>query len=317
MSQVATQSRKNILSVDDWETLFSAWSVGPGTTEQNRLENAERMVKEAIRDYQPLKGRNLQVFTQGSYRNRTNVRRESDVDVCVRCMDGFFPDYDHVEGVSSQSLGFGSSTYNFAELKRDVEGALVQKFGREHVKPGTKAFNIQENTYRVSADVVPTFEGRLYYRDVWSSLQYHSGTVLECSATGRRINNWPHQHYDRGVQKHTETGRQFKKKARILKNLRNHMDGVGIASAGPMASFLLESLVHNAPSYVFATSTNYGAMRSVIAWCWDATSSDEKAKELLEVNRIKYLFHYLQGWNRPAVNSFLRDAWDYVGFAGQ
>jgi len=48
------------------------------------------MVGQAVREYAPLRAHNINVITQGSYRNNTNVRQESDVDICICCADTFF-----------------------------------------------------------------------------------------------------------------------------------------------------------------------------------------------------------------------------------
>ena len=61
----------------DWESDFKAWSQGPGKTEQERAENAEVQVRQAIQASEKLKNRNIKVFTQGSYKNRVNVRQDS------------------------------------------------------------------------------------------------------------------------------------------------------------------------------------------------------------------------------------------------
>ena len=39
----------------DWESVFSAWSQGPGKTEQERVENTERQIKQAIQASDKLK----------------------------------------------------------------------------------------------------------------------------------------------------------------------------------------------------------------------------------------------------------------------
>ncbi len=239
---------------------------------------------------------------------------ESDVDVCVLCKDTFFPDYSQVPGVNNSTFGFPDASYSFDELKRDVEDALVAKFGRKAVKRGDKAFDIKDNTYRVAADVVPTFEGRLYYRDYLGRIVYHSGTVLQCDSDRRRINNWPEQHYAKGVQKHDQTARQFKKKVRCLKNLCNEMASAGNANAKAMASFLLESLVYNCPNSNFNHATHYDDMKEVIGYLWHATKTDDTARDMVEVNDIKPLFRVLQSWNRSTTHDFLLDAWHYVGF---
>ncbi len=302
------------MSPQDWERKFNAWSQGPGSTEDEKCENAERMVRDAIRSHSAFKNRNVRIFTQGSYRNRTNVRMDSDVDVCVLCMDTFVPDYSHVPDIDNNTLGFTNADYTFEDLKKDVYDALVVKFGKRSITPGDKAFDIKENTYRVAADVVPTFEGRLYYRDVNNNLKYHSGTVLECSKDRRMIKNWPQQHYDNGVYKHNKTARKFKKKARCLKNLSNEMQENGFVIAEKMASFLLESLVYNCTDEAFNHITHYEDMKEVVRYLYNKTRTDDESKDMIEVNGIKYLFHVSQAWERESVNKFLLEAWQYVGF---
>ncbi len=68
-----------------WEDAFSTWAQPPSKTEQDRCENAETAVKNAISASTRLKYKNIKVFAQGSYRNNTNVKRESDVDIGILC----------------------------------------------------------------------------------------------------------------------------------------------------------------------------------------------------------------------------------------
>lgn len=71
---------------EDWSRKFDRWSVGPSTTESEKCENAERMIHDALKAHEGLKARTIKVFVQESYRNRTNVRSDSDVDICVLCL---------------------------------------------------------------------------------------------------------------------------------------------------------------------------------------------------------------------------------------
>ena len=68
-----------------WEEAFSSWAQPPAKTEQDRCENAEKAVRNAISASDKLKNRNIKVFTQGSYRNNTNVKQDSDVDIGILC----------------------------------------------------------------------------------------------------------------------------------------------------------------------------------------------------------------------------------------
>jgi hypothetical protein len=312
-TQTRTQTTQ-VTAKAEWEARFNRWSQGPSNTEQEKCDRAESMVRDAIAAYPGLSRHQVRVFTQGSFRNRTNVRLDSDVDICVMYKDVFIPDYSHVPGVTNASLGFSNAAYKFPDLKRDVEAALVAKFGRAAVTVGDKAFDIKDNTYRVAADVVPTFEGRLYDRDGAGALVYRSGTVLQSTSTGRQIQNYPDQHYNNGVAKHTATSRQFKKKVRCLKNLAGHMADAGYESAGKMASYLLESLIYSCDESAFNKPSHYEDMAEVIRQLWNRTKTDESAKGMMEVNGIKYLFHSSQPWNRADVHQFLLDAWQYVGF---
>ncbi|VGO21561.1 nucleotidyltransferase domain-containing protein [Pontiella sulfatireligans] len=142
----------------DWESIFTTWSQGPSTTEQQRAENAERQIRQAIQASEKLKNRNIKVFTQGSYRNRVNVRKDSDVDVGVLCFDTYFPEYpdDNVKAQLSES--FVPATYEYATFKNELEEALVARFGRVAVTRGSKAFDIKANTYRVE----PPTNNQLY-----------------------------------------------------------------------------------------------------------------------------------------------------------
>src|SRR5690349_8220632 len=65
----------------DWNATFSSWSAPPSATEQAKCENAERAVRKAIDASSKLAPHTIEVFTQGSYANRTNVRQDSDVDI--------------------------------------------------------------------------------------------------------------------------------------------------------------------------------------------------------------------------------------------
>ena len=83
----------------DWEQVFLGWARGPGVTEQERVENTERQIRDAVSASEKLRNRGIKVFAQGSYRNRVNVRQDSDVDIGVLCYDTFFPEsvsYTHL-----------------------------------------------------------------------------------------------------------------------------------------------------------------------------------------------------------------------------
>lgn len=295
----------------DWERTFQSWSAAPGTTQQTKAENAERAVRAAIDASAKLARIDVRVFAQGSYRNRTNVRLESDVDICVCLMDTFITRLD--DGLTYQDVGIQDAPYTAAAYKNDVEQALRAHFGAAAVTRGKKAFDVHENTYRIDADVVPALEYRWYYRDGSGRIQQISGVAIFPDA-GLRIENYPDQHYENGVEKNRRTGRRFKDAVRIVKRLRNEMAEEGIRSADNMASFLIESLIWNVPDEGFNRGAYGDDMRYVLAHLFNETRADDTCNDWREVNGIKYVFHLTQPWTRQQAHTFVSDAWDYIGF---
>lgn len=299
----------------DWETIFRNWSKPSSDTEQQKCDNAVRMIREAIKEDTALSPKNIEVFAQGSYRNNTNVRQDSDVDICVCLMDVFFADYSMSGGLTAQYIGNYDTNYTYNEFKNSVEKTLVTKFGSTSVKRGNKAFDIHANTYRVDADVVACFEHRRYTgrKNYDGTFYYLSGTEFRPDSDWRVI-NWPQQHYENGVAKNDATGNRFKYITRVLKRLRNEMADKGITAAKPIPSYLIECLVWNVPNEGFGHDTYTADVRYVLAHTFNETINDEKCSEWGEVNELKYLFRSGQPWTRQQAHDFLSAAWDYIGF---
>jgi hypothetical protein len=296
----------------NWEDVFCTWGAAPSATQQEKCDNAECAVRKAIDASKKLSAKTIEVFVQGSYANRTNVRQDSDVDVCVLYKDAFFPDYSLSQGLNGPLLGFTDATYSYTEFKNDVEAALKAYFGAGSVTRGKKAFDVHANTYRVDADVVPCFEHRRYMGTLQSNW-YNSGTQLFPDSGGKII-NWPRQNYANGVSKNDATGRRFKAVVRIFKRLRIEMADNGQQAAAPIPSYLLECLAWNVPNEGFGHNDYRNDMRYAITHLWNKTKTDETCSECREINELKYLLRGGQPWSRDQVNNFLLAAWNYIGF---
>lgn len=295
----------------NWESVFTTWSQGPSNTENTRAENAERQIRKAIQSSAKLQNRDIKVFTQGSYRNRVNVRRDSDVDIGVVCFDTFFPEYPDDNVKAEVSKHFSDSAYTYALFKNELEEALVARFGRSSVSRGSKSFDIKENSYRVESDVAAFFEHRRYT----STSNYLSGMeMIPDDFKPPRIKNWPEQHYSNGVSKNSTTLRRYKRVVRILKNLSNDMSRNNVKSAQNTPSFLVECLVFNASNSCFNYTSYKPMIRAVLAELFNNTMNDETCSEWGEVSELKYLFRASQPWTRHGAHEFLGDAWNYIGY---
>ena len=301
----------------DWENTFSFWAQPPSKTEEQRSANAIAAIRNAVNGRNStLTHRRIKSFTQGSYRNRVNVRQDSDVDVGVMLYDHFLDEYP--EGKTRADFGVTDAAYSFSQFKNDLEDALVNHFGRAAVKRGNKAFNIRENTYHVEADVVPLFEFRQY----WARGNYRAGVAL-VTDMGQRIENYPERlvdywpstplHYENGNAKNTATSRRYRGLVRIIKKIRNAMEDGGAPVAKAVPGYLLECMVWNVPDTAFAELTWDARVQAVLGYLWTNTKDDAKCTSWCEVDAIKYLFRTSQPWTRPAAHAFINGAWDFVG----
>jgi hypothetical protein len=291
-----------------WNDTFASWARPPGETEQTKCENALTAIRKAIRASSALDSKNIKVFAQGSYCNRTNVRQNSDVDVCIMCADSFFFDLPSGKAVSDFDI-VTPAPYSFPSYKADVEAALRDYFGSDHVTRGNKAFDIHENTYRIDADAVATFEYHRYADDG----SYIEG-VSFLPDNGARVINWPEQNYENGVNKNKASSGRFKDVVRILKRLQIQMEENKVEEAKSIPSFLIECLVWNAPYQAFGHDTLQGDVREVLAHLFNDTRTFDSCKEWGEINELKYLFRTSQPWALQKVHSFISAAWDYLGF---
>ncbi|NQT35660.1 nucleotidyltransferase [bacterium] len=295
------------------EETFVSWSKGPSETETKKCSNAENAIREAVKADRELLQLNPTVLSQGSYRARTNVRLNSDVDICIRYNNEFFPDYP--QGTTAETFGNKDGTLKYADFKNIVQRALESYFGRGTVTRGNKAFDIHENTYRVDADVVATFEHRRYTgrKNPDGTHHYHSGTAFDTDK-GVRIINWPQQNYDNGVKRNQETERSYKRVIRVFKRLRDKMQDDSIPGASGISSWLIECLIWNAKLEVFKEPTYSDKVKALIIDLWNRTKEDKDCSEWGEVNELKYLFRSSQPWTRQQVQDFLKAAWNYIGY---
>ncbi len=302
--------------VRDWESSFLFWAQPPSNTEQERCERVIKAIKTAIRNSSKLNAHNILVFTQGSFRNRVNVRQESDVDVGVMLYDCFLAQYP--EGKGNADYGNRDAGYPFSQFKNELEEALVNYFGRVAVTRGNKAFDINAKSSQVEADVVPFFEFRRY----WDRGGYRAGVAV-IPDKGGRIENYPERlveywpstplHYENGVSKNTATSRRFKGMVRIFKKLRVELEEAGNPIATEIPSYLLECLVWNAPNWCFQGDAWVDRVQSVLRFLWQNTNEAALCRKWCEVDNIKYLFHISQPWSRQQAHSIIDAIWDYVG----
>lgn len=283
----------------------------PSTTEENKLQNSEKMVRNAISSDEKLKKKETETFGQGSYANNTNVRLDSDIDINVRFNGGFY--FDLPKDIDQDDVGIGHlspSEYSFDEFKDDVENALINKFGKKFVERNDKCITVLPNTNRVITDVVPTWSFRQYYKNK----KYNLGTRFYTDS-GKKITNFPKQHIRNGITKNNDTSRIFKRLVRLHRQLRYKMIADGEDVSDNVTSFLLECLVWNIPEKIMTSSNTWNErLRNSIAHIYNNTRKKEDCKDWGEVSEIFYLFHSGRKWDYQDVNEYMDTLWDYLEY---
>lgn len=289
------------------EETLNNWRKPPSDSEETKLSNVESMVRGCINDDATLHKMRIKTFGQGSYVNDTNVRLNSDVDLNVKYTEGFY--YDLPSGIDPTDFGITPSSYSAPDFKNDVHRALVKKFGND-VRRKNKCLAIEGNTYRVGADVVPTWQYRRYSRD----RSYVEG-VRFFADNRQKVTNFPIQHIENGKLKNSLTQRRFKRLTRIYKRIRAQMIKDGISVNGNITSFLLECLLWNVPSQIFNDYETWtDRLRESITFLWNSTQTEQNCNNWCEVSGLLYLFSADRKWSQADVNTYLLQLWCYLEY---
>lgn len=124
--QQATSTRSPARTIP--EEQLAAWTAPAFENEDEKRQFTESAIRDAIRGHPLLKTLSISVYAKGSYRNNTNVRRDSDVDVAVEYTGIVFPEYgpDTDQSEVRRVLGIGPYTGPF----RDGAGNTQIGFSR-------------------------------------------------------------------------------------------------------------------------------------------------------------------------------------------
>ncbi len=197
----------------------------------------------------------VKVYLQGSYKNDTNIRGDSDVDLVVELTNTFGHNANELTADEQRlhSEHYSDAIYQWAQFRGDVIKALKTYYGSQLVdETGNKSIKLLPANGRLKADVVPVIQYRKY--NYFYGPESHScecGVKFYHKTTGAGIINYPEHHYQNGIKKHQNTGNQFKHVVRILKNARSYAIDKGLLGADKAPSYFLQCLIYNVPDNYF------------------------------------------------------------------
>ncbi|MDE5448867.1 hypothetical protein BAX94_07920 [Elizabethkingia meningoseptica] len=281
------------------------WSRPVSTTEDLKCQNAITQITAALR---AKFGNRVTIFLQGSYRNNTNVRQNSDVDIVMRYDDAFYPDLQRLSE-SDKAIYNAQRTYsgyNFDELKADTEEALRNVFTAS-VERKNKCIQVNGNSNRITADVIPCFVLKRF-----STLQSVEAEGIKFySDDNKEIISFPEQHYSNGTEKTNQTYRLYKRMVRILKVVNYRLIDDGEIADNLVSSFFIECLVYNVPNNQFISGNYTQTLRNVIVKIYEDMKNNA---DYTEVNRLFWLFSNRSPRTRQDALVFMQKCWNYLGY---
>ena len=300
------------MNITERNAILSSWIKPSSDNEKDQQERALRMVKEAIDAHPAFQGSkaSYRIYAKGSYRNNTNVRRDSDVDIVVQleecCYYGWRPNVTQPAPNPSPYTG----EWTRETWRAEVVKALQNKFGSKDVDiSGKIAINVPALAgSRPSIDIVPSFKYYLYANTARTS--YDEGSCVWTTGLSEVV-NYPGHQYDNGVAKNSATGGRYKNFVRVLKNAENVLAKAG--TIDEMPSYFMECLVYNVDDATLQKGDLSAGFKATLIEVHSRLKNDA-TNRMLEPNEIKFLFHARQKWTVAMGLKLINETWTYLGY---
>ncbi len=302
------------------EDQLKIWSSAPSPTEMQRIKNTRSIIEDIIKRKLPidqlkrsygLSNFDYEVYLQGSYANSTNVRYDSDVDIVVQLNSVFAYDKSQLPELEKilYDTAYNNSQYHFKQFKEDIYNALLSELTSSQVHFSDKCINVDKNTNRVDADVVPCFQYRLYKKFIsYDNQTYVEGMRFFDTSNDKEIINFPKLHLKNCESKNVDTQGKFKDMVRIYKNMRNNLIEKKLLGEDIAPSYFIENLLYNCSSPCFDGS--YGnCMIGTLQFILDAIQTG-RISGFVCANEQDNLIS-LKTWNIENLSIFLNQIASY------
>ena len=247
------------------ENQLKIWAQ-PGTVKG--AKNTHAAIRHALARHQWPDDVRYRTYLQGSYRNNTHLRRQSDVDVVVELTSIPIRDGSLLPDAQKRSLhrSFPEPEYGWRRFRRDVLRAITAGFGESRVQESKKTFKLSMESPEIPVDVVVAVR-YLTYTEYSSQRSYKrtEGMGLYLPTESRWTVSYPHLHRRNGVGKEKATSGWFRRTIRIFKNARAQLVEEGRLGPATARSYQIECLLYNVPDRLLAGSCQ-SAYSSALYW---------------------------------------------------
>jgi hypothetical protein len=250
-------------------------------------------------------------YLQGSYRNATNIWRESDVDIVVECKSIFWHNLTPDE---RDRLRFTTGKHSLDDFRAQIIGALEKYFGKAYVDSSgansVKVLPEGPGMNKLRADVVICAEYGFYSKP--SLTREADGITFWNRENGWQVINYPAIHVANGERKHADTSDTYKKTVRLFKNARVQLCKRDVDLVKKFPSYFVECLIFNVPNPLFSSNSWQDVFLAALSHLRAALKAD------LTTFTTQSRRHALFGpdswqWNQPDAIEFidrLADLWE-------
>ena len=247
------------------ENQLKIWAQ-PGTV--SGAKNTHAAIRNALARHEWPEDVRYTTYMQGSYRNSTHVRRQSDVDVVVELISLPMRDGLLLPDSQKRSLEerFPQPEYGWRQFRRDVLKAITAAFGESRVREGKKTLKLVMESPDIPVDVVVAVR-YLKYTEYLGQRSYKNieGLGLYLPTERRWTVSYPHIHRRNGVKKEKSTRWWFRRCIRMFKNARARLVEESRLGPATARSYQIECLLYNVPDKLLGGSYQ-SAYSSALSW---------------------------------------------------
>ena len=202
-------------------------------------KQAHVSIRDALASDERLSEFRHEVLLQGSYKNNTNLRKDSDVDLVVRLAYKLSPSVAALSGERLQENASHQAAHkHWHSFRRRALRVMKNRYG-DAVTSGRKTTKLARDELHADADLVIT-------------LSYKEGIALYLPDEKRWVVSFPQQHHQQGLKKEETIHRRFKRTVRMFKAARNRLVDVKALTKEDAPSYFIECLLYNVPDGLFA-----------------------------------------------------------------
>ena len=200
--------------------------------------NTHKSIRVALSQHLWQEGMNYDAYLQGSYRNYTNIRGNSDVDLVIESSNVWYSN-------------LSPARYDYWDFRGEVLQALTSYYGANSVDTsGQKSIKIASSGNGLAADVVPCITYKLY-RNLNVVAE---GITFFTQHSNQQVINYPKLHFQNGACKNDRTNTHYKPAVRMFKNARERILADNPLLEGNYPSYFVECLLYNVPDDRFSNS---------------------------------------------------------------